>query len=125
VRGLSATEDMAAFLAAVDLVVSDYSPLIGDAVVADRPVVLYQPDRTLFLARTCGVYPGLSEVGPVVIHQEDLHDEVGRWLGDPAGWDVQWGESRQAWGERWAGPADGRAGERAAAALVAAMRGER
>ena len=110
---------------AADLVVSDYSPRIGEAAAVGRPVVLFQPDRELFLARTCGVYPGLDEVGPVVIDQVALHDEVERWLRDPVAWDLPWQESRAAWGSAWAGPADGHAADRAADALAAAIRGAR
>ena len=125
VRALTPDEDLASFIVAADLVVSDYSARIGDAVAAGRPVVLFQPDRDVFLARTCGVYPGLDDVGPVVVDQRALHDEVERWLRDPVAWDLTWRESRAAWGSAWAGIADGRAAERAADALAAAIGGAR
>ena len=125
VRGLPADADLSAHLAAADVVVSDYSARIGDAVVAARPVVLFQPDRDVFLARGSGVYPGLAEVGPVLLDQGALHEEIARWLRDPQAWDAPWSQARRAWGRRWAGPDDGGSATRAAEALVQAMRGPR
>jgi hypothetical protein len=123
VRGLASHEHIQRMLGACDLVVSDYSPRIADAVLAGRPVVLYQPDREVFLARTCGVYPGLEAVGPTLSGQDALHDEVEAWCADPSAWDQRWAASRREWGQTWAGPDDAASGERAALALVRAMRG--
>jgi len=125
VRALTPDEDLASYVVAADLVVSDYSPRIGEAAAVGRSIVLFQPDREQFLARTCGVYPGLDEVGPVLIDQAALHDEVERWLRDPVAWDLSWQEARATWGSTWAGPADGQAADRAADALAAAIRGAR
>jgi CDP-glycerol glycerophosphotransferase len=125
VRGLPADADISPYLAAADLVVSDYSTRIGDAAVLDLPVVLFQPDRDVVLARGCGVYPGLDDVGPVVRRQGDLHDEVRRWMHDPQVWDAPWRDGRAAWAQEWAGPTDGRAASRAAEALLDSLRGSR
>jgi hypothetical protein len=125
VRGLPADVDVSAYLTAADLVVSDYSPRIGDAVVAGVPVVLFQADQSDVLARGRGVYRGLEDVGPVVLQQRDLHDQVRQWSRDPRALDTPWRDRREAWGREWAGPSDGRAATRAAESLVHALRGAR
>lgn len=125
VRGLPSDADVSGYLAVADLVVSDYSARIGDAAVADRPIMLFQPDRDEVLSRGCGVYPGLDEVGPVIRRQGDLHDQVRQWLRDPGAWDAPWVGSRAAWARAWAGPGDGHAATRAAEALVDALGGSR
>ena len=121
VRALGVDEDLSGVIAAADLVVSDYSPRIGDAVVADRPVVLYQPDRAVFLDRTCGLYPGLEQVGPVVLDQPGLRREVDRWMADPAAWQAEWAAGRGAWADAWVGPRDPGAAGRAARAILDAV----
>jgi hypothetical protein len=121
VRALGPDDDLSAAIAAADLIVSDYSPRIGDAVAADRPVALYQPDRGVFLDRTCGVYPGLEQVGPVLVDQPALHQAIEQWLGDRDGWANPWAPGRRAWGESWVGPPSPGASERAARAILAAL----
>ncbi len=120
VRDLAADADLSAVIAACDLVISDYSPRIGDAVLADRPVILFQPDREMYVNRTRGLYPGMSAVGPVLESPESLLDEVARWLDDPGAWDLPHVQARQAWATRWCGPVDGLATERVLAAVRAA-----
>lgn len=118
VRLLTPEDDVERFLVAADLVVSDYSPLLADAAVADRPIVLFQPDRDLYLRRTRGLYEGVDELGPVTLTQAELQEAVLSWLADAAAWDARHGPSRRQWAARWGGPADGHAGRRLAESIL-------
>ncbi len=119
VRDLAHEEDVLPFLAAADLLVSDYSSIIGDAAAMNVPVILFQPDREEFANRTRGLYPWADEAGPVVLSESALVDEVWRWLGDPDGWDAAHGPRRRAWASRAAGPVDGSATQDSVEAVVA------
>ncbi len=121
-REVPSGEDRLAFLAAADFVVADYGRDLGDAALLDLPVVLLWPDREAYVDRAHGVYPGVTEVGPVVASTSALCDVVGTWLDDPAGWDDLHGSRRRAWAAQWCGPTDGRSAERAAATLLGALR---
>lgn len=118
VRELTSAEGPAAFLGAADLVIADYSPVVGDAALLDVPVVLYWPDRAVFVDRAHGMYPGVTEAGPVVEDADGLVAQVETWLADPAAWDRTHGSSRRAWAAHWAGPADGASAARAVAAIL-------
>ncbi len=117
VRDLGSLDVLAPFIAAADLVISDYSSIIGDAALIDRPIVLFQPDRETYVNRTRGVYAGLDEVGPVHATTRAVIDEVGAWLADPDGWDARHGPGRRAWASGRCGPADGDATARAVDAI--------
>ena len=117
VRDLGHEEDVIPFLAASDVLISDYAPIIGDAAALDLAVVLYQPDRAAFVGRTRGVYPGVDDAGPITESQVGLLAEIRGWLDDPAGWDGRHGPARRAWAQWWAGPADGQAADRAVQAI--------
>ena len=117
VRELSDADDFGLVLAAGDLFVSDYSSLIGDAALIDLPIVLFQPDRELYVNRTRGLYPGLGSVGPQIEGMDALVAEVSSWIDDPAGWDREHAARRQAWAAEHCGPRDGRATERVIEAI--------
>ena len=121
VRDLAHEEDVLPFLAAADLLVSDYAPVIGDAAAVDVPVVLFQPDREVYVNRTRGLYPWADEAGPVVVSEAGLLEEVGRWLDDPQEWEAAHAPRRRAWAVRAAGTADGLSTARAVEALVARL----
>ena len=121
VRDLAREEDVLPFLAAADLLVSDYSSVIGDAAAMDLPVVLFQPDREEYVNRTRGLYPGADDAGPVVVTEHSLVNEVARWLDDPGAWDAAHGPRRRAWSARASGPVDGSSTRRAVDALVARL----
>ena len=117
VRELSETDDFGLVLAASDLFISDYSSLIGDAALIDLPIVLFQPDREMYVNRTRGLYAGLGDVGPETEGMDALFAEVTGWIDDPAGWDQGHAARRQAWTVEHCGPRDGRATERAIDAI--------
>lgn len=119
VRGLAHEEDVLPFLAAADLLVSDYSSVIGDAAAMDLPVMLFQPDREEYVNRTRGLYPGADDAGPVVLSGSSLVEEVVRWLDDPAGWDAVHGPRRRSWAARAVSVVDGSSTRRAVDAVVA------
>lgn len=118
VRDLSGEPDLAPYLAAAALVISDYSSLIGDAVLLDVPVILHQPDRELFLARTRGVYRGPGAAGPVATTTVDLDREVADWCADPVGWGERFAADRAAFAGYWSVPRDGEATRRAVSVLL-------
>jgi CDP-glycerol glycerophosphotransferase (TagB/SpsB family) len=105
-------------VAAADLVICDYSTLIGDAALAGVPMIAFQPDRDVYVNRTHGLYPGSEAVGPVVVTMDALLDQVEAWLTDPQGWDVPYAARRAAFARDRCGPADGRSAGRAAAAML-------
>jgi hypothetical protein len=121
VRDLAHEEDVLPFLAAADLLVSDYSSVIGDAAAMDVPVVLFQPDREEYVNRTRGLYPWAGEAGPVALSEQALLDEVRRLVRDPGGWDAAHGPRRREWAARAAGSADGSATRRAVDDLIARL----
>jgi CDP-glycerol glycerophosphotransferase len=121
VRQLAQDEDRLPFLAASDLLISDYSSVVGDAAALDIPVVLYQPDRTEYVGRTRGLYPWADEAGPIVTTETGLLDEVRSWLDDARAWDAAHAGARRAWAARAAGPADGAATQRAIDAVLAGL----
>ncbi len=84
-RDLGDVDALAPFVAASELVISDYSSLIGDAALIDRPLVLFQPDRETYVNRTRGVYPGLDEVGPACVTTDELDHRGERLAGRPGG----------------------------------------
>ncbi len=116
VRDIGEMDDLGGHLAASDLLVSDYSSIIGDAALADLPVLLFQPDREAYVNRTRGVYPGLDSVGPCAHDTDALIAMVGSWLADPMAWDGRYAGPRRVFAAERCGPADGRAAERAVAA---------
>jgi CDP-glycerol glycerophosphotransferase len=105
-------------LAASDLFVSDYSSLIGDAALARRPIMFFQPDRDDYVNRVHGLYVDLARVGPQARTTGELIAEVQAWLDDPAGWSLDHREMVRAFADDHCGPADGRSTERAVAALL-------
>ncbi|MHB1164836.1 MAG: bifunctional glycosyltransferase/CDP-glycerol:glycerophosphate glycerophosphotransferase [Candidatus Nanopelagicales bacterium] len=115
VRGVAAQAD---WVAAADLVISDYSSVIGLAALVDVPVLCFQPDRDTFVRRTTGLYQQDGAAGPVVTSMESLIDEVRSWLDDPDAWDAVHGPGRRAFAQHRCGPAGGGAAARAAAAVL-------
>jgi CDP-glycerol glycerophosphotransferase len=119
VRDIGGADDLDRFVAASDLFISDYSSVIGDAALLDLPIVLFQPDREIFVNRTRGLYPAAGQAGPIVEDLEGLFLEVRRGLDDPATWDREHGPRRRAWADEWCGPADGLSTQRAVDLILA------
>lgn len=66
------TEDVNEWLAAVDLLATDYSSIFFDYLVTERPIVFYCPD-TLNYEQNRGLYFKASDLpGPVVTRFDDL-----------------------------------------------------
>lgn len=124
-RTIDASEDIASYLAVADLVVSDYSPLIGDAALLDLPIVLFQSDRDIVANRTHGLYSHVGSPGPVTTTMDGLLGEVHAWLGDPGDWDERHRERRRAFVSEQCGPVDAMSSARAAAAIAELIRGGR
>lgn len=59
---------------AADVIVTDYSSVMFDAVVANKPLVFFVPDLKDYNASRRGVYLDISEIapGPLLFSQEDL-----------------------------------------------------
>jgi CDP-glycerol glycerophosphotransferase len=123
VRDVSDTVDASDYLAASDLLISDYSSIIGDAALAGVPVCLYQPDREVYVNRTRGVYVGSDTVGPIVKDTDELVAAVGQWLDSPLAWDTRHGPGLRDFAVQRCGPDDGGSAARAVAAMLATAAG--
>jgi CDP-glycerol glycerophosphotransferase len=118
VRDLADRDDLPSFVAASDMLVSDYSSVIGDAALIDLPIVLFQPDHELYANRTRGLYPELSLVGPVAHDTGALVVQVRAWLDDPLAWESGQAATRRAWAAARCGPPDGGSTQRALDAIL-------
>ena len=103
VRSIPEEADLAAFLGMADIVVSDFSPVIGDAALLDLPIVLFQPDRDIFVNRTRGIYQHAGQAGPVTTTIDGLLDEVDSWLSDREAWESRHGAPRRVFAAANAG----------------------
>jgi len=118
VRALAWHDEISGYIATSDLVISDYSSYIGDACARGVPVVLYQPDRAVFVDRLHGLYSGLEVFGPAASNQAELHSRVTKACADLVDERTRQQPAREAFVRDMVGPVDGLAGARAAAALV-------
>jgi hypothetical protein len=64
VRDMSAGNARELAYAASDILVTDFSPVMVDFALAERPVVIFTPHFDTFVARTKGTYVDLEEAGP-------------------------------------------------------------
>lgn len=123
VRDIGDRDDVQRLIGAADLVISDYSSLIGDAALADLPIIAFQPDREVYVNRTHGLYPVGSSAGPIVESMAALFAQVESWLADPAAWDGVHGPGRAAFARDLCGPADGQSTRRAVGVILGAASG--
>jgi len=114
--------DIADLIGAADLVISDYSSVIGDAALVGVPVIAFQPDRDVYVNRTHGIYPASDTVGPIATTLADLLELVEEWLLDRSTWDAEHADRYGAFGRELCGPADGLSTQRAAQAIVSRAR---
>jgi CDP-glycerol glycerophosphotransferase len=106
------------FLSASDLLISDYSSLIGDASLLDIPVILFQPDRDTYVNRLHGLYVDLDRLAPIAAANADLVELVDAWLADSSTWESKYVEPMRAFAADHCGPSDGSSAARAVAALL-------
>ena len=61
-----------------DLLISDYSGIITDFVITDKPVILYMYDFQLYLENCRSMYFDLEEIlpKPFVFKEEDLLEKI-------------------------------------------------
>lgn len=118
VRDIGEADLVGDFLVASDLLVTDYSSLIGDAALLEMPIILFQPDRDAYVNRVHGLYVDLDPIAPRAATTSDLVDRVREWLADPAAWERRHAEPMRAFVADHCGPADGASTGRAIAALI-------
>jgi CDP-glycerol glycerophosphotransferase len=112
---VSSVEDVNLLYLAADVLVTDYSSVMYDYAVLDRPMVFHVPDLADYSA-TRGMYVDLREIapGPLTESDDELGDAVGAALSDPG----QHAAQRARFREEWCGHEDGRASARALEALL-------
>lgn len=78
VLDVSDHDDVTELLTLADGLVTDYSSILFDYALLDRPVICYLPDHDAYLAEDRGTYLDLYDVapGPVVSTQEELFAAV-------------------------------------------------
>ncbi|MEU6001495.1 CDP-glycerol glycerophosphotransferase family protein [Streptomyces sp. NPDC047197] len=115
---VSAHHDVSELLCLADVLVTDYSSIMFDFALLDRPLVHFAPDLDAYLAER-GSYFDLREDagGPVVETEEELL----RVLGTLKQTDGAWAEARRAFAGRFGAYDQGRA----AAEVVDTLFGER
>ena len=110
-------------LAAVDVLVTDYSSIIVDFLALDRPIVVFAPDRAHY-GEVRGLYePVPGWPGPVLTDIDGVAEVVARagtgGSGDPA---VSHLAARREWRDRLCPHEDGRASERLVDVVFAGAR---
>lgn len=97
---VSAEHDTTPLLAAADALITDYSSVMFDYVLLDRPMIYYVPDYDDYVHHARGTYFSLAEVapGPLAFTEEELFAAL-REL-DTA--DTQYVKARRAFAERFA-----------------------
>lgn len=111
----SDVEDVDVVYAAADVLVTDYSSVMFDYALLDRPMVFHVPDHSEYLASR-GTYVNLLDIapGPLTTTTGELAVAVRAALEDPAA-DA---DRRAVFREGWCGREDGLASARAVSALL-------
>jgi CDP-glycerol glycerophosphotransferase len=120
VRDIGEADLIGDHLIASDLLITDYSSLVGDAALAGLPVLLFQPDHDVYVNRQHGLYVDLSALAPTTGTTADLITGVRAWLDNPLEWDRPYLERRRSFAVERCGPGDGASTARAVAALLGA-----
>jgi len=94
---------------AADVLVSDYSSVLFDYAVLDRPIVVHAPDWEVYRA-VRGTYFDLLAEPPGVVTRTDA--ELAAAIASGAAWDAAAGDARAAFRARFCSLDDGHAAER-------------
>lgn len=108
--------DIADYLAVADVLVTDYSSVMFDYAITDRPIVLYQPDQQEF-AIGRGWYFDITQdsPGPIVTTEAELVDA----LNSVDAWSPEWAAQRASYRARFATYERGNAAERVVREVIA------
>ncbi|MGW6272984.1 bifunctional glycosyltransferase/CDP-glycerol:glycerophosphate glycerophosphotransferase [Streptomyces sp. NPDC055060] len=115
---VSAHHDVSELLCLADVLVTDYSSIMFDFALLDRPLVHFAPDLDAYLAERGSYFDLRKDAGGPVVQTEE---ELLRVLGSLKQTDGAWAEARRAFADRFGAYDRGRA----AAEAVDALFGER
>ena len=72
-RNVSSEDDINNIYKISDILITDYSSVIFDFAVLDRPIILYMPDLEEYTEQIRGFYFNMDELpGPVAHNEEEL-----------------------------------------------------
>ncbi len=119
---VSRHHDVSELLALTDVLVTDYSSIMFDFALLDRPVVLFAPDLEAYAAER-GSYFDLREntPGPVAATQEELFAALAELKKS----DTRWADRRRSFADRFGAYDRGDAARAAVAAVFGPSRGAR
>jgi len=109
VRDITDEPDLASWIAAADVLLTDYASVVFDFARLQRPIAYFAPGFDAYVRRTNGLYldPVRSGPGPVLRTQVELHDWVReRAVGEPKA-------TYPDFAETFAGTCDGQSARRA------------
>lgn len=115
---VSAHHDVSELLCLADVLVTDYSSIMFDFALLDRPMVHFAPDLDAYAAERGSYFALRDEAGGPVV---ETQDELLRVLATLKQADGAWAETRRAFAARFGAYDQGRA----AATVVDALFGER
>ncbi|WP_371528910.1 bifunctional glycosyltransferase family 2 protein/CDP-glycerol:glycerophosphate glycerophosphotransferase [Streptomyces sp. NBC_01283] len=115
---VSAHHDVSELLCLADVLVTDYSSIMFDFALLDRPLVHFAPDLDAYTAERGSYFSLRDDAGGPVVETEE---ELLRVLGTLKQTDGAWTEARRAFAARFGAYDQGRA----AAGVVDALFGER
>ena len=99
-QAITAEAELPRTIAAADLVISDYSSILWDALYLDTPVIFFQFDRSEHESRRGShIDLGSRLFGPNVATSKQLLDEIDR-ASDDGFQMLAWKDDREAWQQR-------------------------
>lgn len=108
--------DIADYLAVADVLVTDYSSVMFDYSITDRPIVLYQPDQEEFATGRGWYFDITADApGPIATTEAQLVD----LLGSVDDWAPDWAAQRASYRARFATYERGNAAERVVREVIA------
>jgi CDP-glycerol glycerophosphotransferase len=109
-RDVTSHPDVTDLMLAADVLVTDYSSVMFDYAVLDRPMVFFTYDYDEYVRDTRGTYVELRDIAPGPLVQTT--SEVAAELADLPSLDGPWRDRRLAFLERYGPREDGHAAER-------------